>query len=142
MEKKVSLNEVLNLLNKLEINRGELGIILKDKEFKEGQVILDENGDPVIDVNTGEIKKYPDAYYVEFSNATFGTYKMRVDKDTFDKLEVGQRYILTYALEIKEVVSKSKSGFEYVSKVLQIKPLNFENITNLLVWVRPDYQGV
>lgn len=133
MEKKVSLNEVLNLLNKLEINRGELGIILKDKEFKEGQVILDENGDPVIDVNTGEIKKYPDAYYVEFSNATFGTYKMRVDKDTFDKLEVGQRYILTYALEIKEVVSKSKSGFEYVSKVLQIKPLNFENITNLLV---------
>jgi len=121
----------LQLIERLDVNKGEMGVILKDKEFKEGQIILNENDEPVIDVNTGEVKKYPDAYYIEFSNSTFGTYKMKVDKEIFDKLEVGQRYILTYMLETKEVVSKSKAGFEYVSRVLQIKPLNFERLSEI-----------
>jgi hypothetical protein len=38
-------------------------------------------------------------------------------------------------LESKEVVTKSKSGFEYVSKVLTLKPLHFENLKNIRVAV-------
>jgi len=123
------------LIEKMDTNKGEMGIVIKDKDFREGGVITNENGEPVIDVNTGEVKKYPDAYYIEFSNSTFGTYKMKVDKDIFERLEVGERYILTYMLESKEVVTKSKSGFEYVSKVLTLKPLHFENLKNIRVAV-------
>jgi len=123
------------LIEKMDTNKGEMGIVIKGKDFREGQIMTNENGEPIIDVNTGEVKKFPDAYYVEFSNSTFGTYKMKVDKDTFERLEVGERYILTYVLEAKEVVTKSKSGFEYVSKVIVIKPLNFENLKNIRVAV-------
>ncbi len=123
------------LIEKMDTNKGEMGIVIKNKEFKEGQVITNENGEPQIDVNTGEVKKYPDTYNVEFSNSTFGTYTLRVDKDTFERLDVGERYILTYMLEVKDVVKKSKSGFEYVSKVLTLKPLNFENLKNIRVGV-------
>lgn len=123
------------LIEKMDTNRGEMGIVVKGKDFKEGQVVTNENGEPVIDVNTGEVKKYPDSYNVEFSNSTFGTYTLRVDKDIFEKLEVGERYILSYMLEIKDVVKKSKSGFEYVSKVLVLKPLHFENLKNIRVAV-------
>ncbi len=123
------------LIEKMDTNKGEMGIVIKDKDFREGGVITNENGEPVIDVNTGEVKKYPDAYYIEFSNSTFGTYKMKVDKDIFERLEVGERYILTYMLESKEVVTKSKSGYEYVSKVLTLKPLHFENLKNIRVAV-------
>ena len=121
------------LIEKMDTNKGEMGIVLRDKDFREGQIITNENGEPVIDVNSGEVKKYPDAYYIEFSNSTFGTYKMKVDKEIFDRLEVGERYILTYMLEAKEIVSKSKSGFEYVSKVLALKPLHFESLKNIRV---------
>jgi hypothetical protein len=121
------------LIEKMDTNKGEMGIVLRDKDFREGQIITDENGEPVIDINSGEIKKYPDAYYIEFSNSTFGTYKMKVDKDVFDRLEVGERYILTYMLEVKEVITKSKAGSEYVSKVLTLKPLHFENLKNIRV---------
>ena len=121
------------LIEKMDTNKGEMGIVLRSKDFREGQIITNENGEPVIDVNTGEIKKYPDAYYIEFSNSTFGTYKMKVDKDVFDRLEVGERYILTYMLEVKEVITKSKAGSEYVSKVLTLKPLHFENLKNIRV---------
>ena len=123
------------LIEKMDTNKGEMGIVIKGKDFREGGVITNENGEPVIDVNTGEVKKYPDAYYIEFSNSTFGTYKMKVDKDIFERLEVGERYILTYMLESKEVVTKSKSGYEYVSKVLTLKPLHFENLKNIRVAV-------
>jgi len=127
------------LIEKMDTNKGEMGIVIKDKDFREGQIITNENGEPVIDVNTGEVKKYPDAYYIEFSNSTFGTYKLKVDKDVFERLEVGERYILTYMLETKEVITKSKNGFEYVSKVLMIKPLHFENLKNIRVasWAAP-----
>ena len=125
----------LKLLEKIDVNKGEMGIVLKDKRFVEGKVITNENGEPVIDVNTGEVKKYPDSYYIEFSNSTFGTYNLRVDKETFEKLEVGERYILTYMLEVKDVITKSKSGNEYVSKVLTLKPLHFENLKNIKVAV-------
>jgi len=123
------------LIEKMDTNKGEMGVVIKDKDFREGGVITNENGEPVIDVNSGEVKKYPDAYYIEFSNSTFGTYKMKVDKDVFDRLEVGERYILSYMLESKEVVTKSKSGFEYVAKVLTLKPLHFENLKNIRVAV-------
>ncbi len=123
------------LIEKMDTNKGEMGIVIKNKEFKEGQVVTNENGEPVIDVNSGEVKKYPDSYNVEFSNSTFGTYTLRVDKDTFERIEVGGRYILTYVLEVKDVVKKSKSGFEYVSKVLQLKPLHFEDLKNIRVAV-------
>jgi len=123
------------LIEKMDTNKGELGIVIKDKKFVEGKVITNENGEPVIDVNTGEVKKYPDSYYIEFSNSTFGTYNLRVDKETFEKLEVGERYILTYMLEVKDVITKSKSGNEYVSKVLTLKPLHFENLKNIKVAV-------
>ena len=126
---------VYKLIEKLDTNKGEMGILIKSKDFKEGQIITNENGEPIIDVNTGEVKKYPDAYYIEFSNSSFGTYKMKVDKETFEKLEVGERYILTYMLEVKEVVTKSKSGNEYVSKVLTLKPLHFENLKDIRVAV-------
>jgi len=121
------------LIEKMDTNRGEMGIVVKDKEFREGQVILNENGEPVIDANSGDVKKYPDAYYIEFSNSTFGTYKLKVDKDIYDRVEVNERYVLTYMLEAKEVVTKSKSGFEYVSKVLVLKPIHFENFKNIRV---------
>ena len=121
------------LIEKMDTNKGEMGVVIKDKDFREGGVITNENGEPVIDVNSGEVKKYPDAYYIEFSNSTFGTYKLKVDKDVFDRLEVGERYILSYMLESKEVVTKSKSGFEYVAKVLTLKPLHFENLKNIRV---------
>ena len=123
------------LIEKMDTNKGELGIVIKDKKFVEGKVIINENGEPVIDLNTGEVKKYPDSYYIEFSNSTFGTYNLRVDKETFEKLEVGERYILTYMLEVKDVITKSKSGNEYVSKVLTLKPLHFENLKNIKVAV-------
>jgi len=123
------------LIEKMDTNKGEMGVVIKDKEFKEGQLILDENGEPIIDPNTGNVKKYPDVYYIEFSNSTFGTYKMRLDKDMFEKLELNERYILTYMLESKEVITKSKSGYEYVSKVLTLKPLHFENLKNIRVAV-------
>jgi len=123
------------LIEKMDTNKGELGIVVKDKKFVEGKIITDENGEPVIDVNTGEVKRYPDAYYIEFSNSTFGTYNLRVDKETFEKLEVNERYILTYMLEVKDVIQKSKAGNEYVSKVLTLKPLHFENLKNIRVVV-------
>ncbi len=125
----------LKLLEKIDVNKGEMGIVLKDKRFVEGKVITNENGEPVIDVNTGEVKKYPDSYYIEFSNSTFGTYSMKVDREIFERLEVGEKYILTYSLEVRDVISKSKSGNEYVSKVLTLKPLHFENIKNIRVAV-------
>jgi len=123
------------LIEKMDTNKGEMGIVIKSKDFREGQVMTNENGEPIIDVNTGEVKRFPDAYYIEFSNSTFGTYKMKVDKDIYERLEVGERYILTYMLEAKEVVTKSKNGFEYVSKVLVMKPLHFENLKNIRVAV-------
>jgi len=123
------------LIEKMDTNKGELGIVVKDKKFVEGKIITDENGEPVIDVNTGEVKRYPDAYYIEFSNSTFGTYNLRVDKETFEKLKVNERYILTYMLEVKDVIQKSKAGNEYVSKVLTLKPLHFENLKNIRVVV-------
>jgi len=123
------------LIEKMDTNKGEMGVVIKDKDFREGQIITNEDGEPVIDVNTGNVKKFPDAYYIEFSNSTFGTYKLKVEKDVFERLEVGERYILTYMLESKEVVTKSKSGFEYVSKVLTLKPLHFENLKNIRVTV-------
>ena len=121
------------LIEKMDTNKGELGIVVKDKRFVEGKVITDENGEPVIDVNTGEVKRYPDSYYVEFSNSTFGTYNLRVDKEIFERLEVNERYILTYMLEVKDVIQKSKAGNEYVSKVLTLKPLHFEILKNIRV---------
>jgi len=123
------------LIERMDTNKGEMGIVIKSKDFREGQVMTNENGEPIIDVNTGEVKRFPDAYYIEFSNSTFGTYKMKVDKDIYERLEVGERYILTYMLEAKEVVTKSKNGFEYVSKVLVMKPLHFENLKNIRVAV-------
>lgn len=123
------------LIEKMDTNKGELGIVIKDKKFVEGKIITNDDGEPVIDLNTGEVKKYPDSYYIEFSNSTFGTYNLRVDKELFDRLEVGERYILTYMLEVKDVVSKSKSGYEYVSKTLILKPLHFENLKNIRVAV-------
>ena len=36
---------------------------------------------------------------------------------------------------VKEVVTKSKSGFEYVAKVLTLKLLHFENLKNIRVAV-------
>jgi len=123
------------LIERMDTNKGEMGIVIKNKDFREGQVMTNENGEPIIDVNTGEVKRFPDAYYIEFSNSTFGTYKMKVDKDIYERLEVGERYILTYMLEAKEVVTKSKNGFEYVSKVLVMKPLHFENLKNIRVAV-------
>ena len=123
------------LIEKMDINKGEMGIVVKDKKFVEGKVIVNEDGEPVIDVNTGEVKKYPDSYYIEFSNSTFGTYSLRVDKDIFERVEVNERYILTYSLEVKDVITKSKSGNEYVSKVLVLKPLHFENLKNIRVAV-------
>jgi hypothetical protein len=59
----------LKLIEKMDTNKGEMGIVLRDKDFREGQIITNEDGDPVIDINTGEVKKYPDAYYIEFSNS-------------------------------------------------------------------------
>jgi hypothetical protein len=124
----------LKLIEKMDTNKGEMGIVIKNKDFVEGKEIVDDDGAPLID-NNGQIKKFPDSYYIEFSNSTFGTFKQRVDKNIFDRLEVGERYILTYMLEVKEVVSKSKNGFEYVSKVLVLKPLHFENLKNIRVAV-------
>ena len=123
------------LIEKMDTNKGEMGIVIKNKEIKEGQIILNEDGEPQIDINTGEVKKYPDSYNIEFSNSTFGTYVLRVDKETFERLEVGERYILTYMLEVRDVVKKSKSGFEYVAKTLTLKPLHFENLKNIRVAV-------
>jgi hypothetical protein len=125
----------LKLIEKMDTNKGEMGIVIKSKDFVAGKEITDENGVPQIDSTNGQVKKYPDSYYIEFSNSTFGTFKQRLDKDVFDRLEVSERYILTYLLEVKEVVSKSKNGFEYVNKVLQLKPLHFENLKNIRVAV-------
>ncbi len=122
----------LQLLDRLEKNRGEMGIVLKSKEFVEGKEVMDEDGNPVITPD-GSIKKYPDSYFIEFSNATFGTYKMRVDKEIYEKLVVGERYYLTYQLEAKEIVAKSKSGFEYVSRQIVLKPIHFENFKDVRV---------
>jgi hypothetical protein len=124
----------LKLIEKMDTNKGEMGVVIKNKDFVEGREITDENGDIQIDSN-GQVRKYPDSYYIEFSNSTFGTFKQKVDKDIFDRLEVSERYILTYTLEVKEVVSKSKSGFEYVNRILQLKPLHFENLRNIRVAV-------
>ena len=124
----------LKLIEKMDTNKGEIGIVIKSKDFVEGKEICDDNGTPQID-NNGQIKRFPDSYYIEFSNSTFGTFKQRLDKDVYDRLEVGERYILSYMLEVKEVVSKSKSGFEYVNRVLQLKPLHFENLKNIRVAV-------
>lgn len=123
------------LIEKMDTNKGEMGIVIKGKKFVEGKVVTNDDGEPVIDVNTGEVKKYPDSYYIEFSNSTFGTYSLRVDKEIYERLEVGERYILTYMLEVKDVVSKSKAGYEYVQKVLVINPLHFENLKSIRVAV-------
>ena len=70
----------LKLIEKMDTNKGEMGIVIKNKDFVEGKEIVDDDGAPLID-NNGQIKKFPDSYYIEFSNSTFGTFKQRVDKN-------------------------------------------------------------
>ncbi|GEM_PF-6461715 len=123
------------LIEKINANKGVMGITIKGKNFVEGKEITDENGNPIIDNSTGQIRRYPDAYYIEFSNSTFGIYQLKVDRELFERLVVGGIYELNYMLKVREFINKSKSGNEYVAKQLMLEPLEFVDLKNYKVGV-------
>ncbi len=132
-DSQLAFQMAFELIEKINSNKGEMGVTIKAKEFVEGKEVTDQDGNPIIDPATGQLKKYPDAYYVEVSNATFGTYRIKVDREVYERVNVGGLYILYYHLEVKEIVAKSKSGFEYVSKQLILKPDEFVDLKSYKV---------
>ena len=120
-------SDVLVLLQKMNINRGQLGCVVLGKKTVEGKEKLDTDGSPIID-DRGQIERYPDSYYVEISNISTGKFNVKVEKEMYDKLEVGENYFFTYSLEVMQRVSTSKAGNEYVSTSINVKPIHFEKI--------------
>lgn len=76
-------------------NSIQLGVTIKDLEVKEGSEIVNkQTGEFQIDSNTGEIKRYPDKYFV---TVVFkgGSLKQEIKGNLFGILEVNKDYFAT-----------------------------------------------
>ena len=77
---------------KSKTNSIQLGATVKDLEIKEGkQIVNRESGEVLIDPHTGELKTYPNKYYVTLLFKG-GSLKQEVKANIYNQLEINNDY--------------------------------------------------